>query len=92
LISITGIEFALAAQPKNLPMHQPLENLEIKVLEKMYLRQTKTLKYKLLSGSLWKNLLKEKNKVLELALAIHKKQFIKDSFIPVNFSLEKIED
>jgi hypothetical protein len=73
-------------------MHQPLENLEIKALEKMYLRQTKTLKYKLLSGAFWKNLLKEKNKVLELALAIHKKQFTKDSFVPANFLLEEIED
>jgi hypothetical protein len=34
-------------------MHQPLESLEIKVLEKMHLREIKKLKFKLLSGALW---------------------------------------
>jgi hypothetical protein len=73
-------------------MHQPLESLEIKVLESMYSTEIQSLKFKLLSGAFWKDILKQKNKAIELAVAIHKKQFSKDSFIPVNFSLEEVEE
>lgn len=56
-------------------MNRSLADLEIKVLEKMYLRETRILKFKLLSGAFKKNVLKQKNKVIEVALAIHLKQF-----------------
>ena len=56
-------------------MNQSLANLEMKVLEKMYLKETSILKLKLLSGAFKKNTLKQKNKAIELALAIHLKQF-----------------
>jgi hypothetical protein len=88
---ITGTIFALAAQPKNLPMHHPLESLEIKVLENMYSSEIQILKFKLLSGAFWKDILKQKNKAIELAMAIHKKrQLTEDRFACINFSLEEI--
>ena len=71
---IYGIIFALAAQPKNLPMYQPPASLDITALEKMYLREIEILKFKLLSGAFWKDIAKQKNKTIQLALILHKKQ------------------
>lgn len=71
-------------------MRQPLESLEIKVLENMYSAEIQTLKIKLLSGAFWKDILKQKNKTIELALAIHRKQLTMDGVVPTNFSLEEI--
>lgn len=57
-------------------MHQPLATTnEIKALEKMYLREIEILKFKLLSGAFRKDILKQKNKAIKLAMNIHKKQF-----------------
>jgi hypothetical protein len=55
-------------------MYRPLASLDIKVLEKMYSREIEILKFKLLSGAFTKEILKQKNKAVELALAIHTKQ------------------
>lgn len=55
-------------------MHQSLASLEIKTLEKMYLKEIDILKLKLVSGAFWKDIAKQKNKAIELALALHKKQ------------------
>jgi hypothetical protein len=74
---ITGTIFALAPQPKNPPMHAALANLEIKVLEKMYLNEVEVLKLKLLSGAFWKDIKRQNDKTLELAQTIHQKQFDK---------------
>jgi hypothetical protein len=71
-------------------MRKPLESLEIKVLENMYSSEIKRLKFKLLSGAFGKDILKQKNKAIELAVAIHKKQFAGGSFVPVNFLLEEM--
>jgi hypothetical protein len=84
-----GIVFALAAQPKNLPMNQSLANLEIKALEKMYLRETRILKFKLLSGAFKKNVMKQKNRVIAVALAIHSKQAY-GAVVSDNISIELI--
>ena len=51
-------------------MHQPFANLEIKALEKMYLREIEVLKLKMLRGAFWKDIVKQENKTIELALAI----------------------
>ena len=55
-------------------MHQHLASLEINALEKMYLKETEILKFKLLNGAFWKDVVKQKNKTIELALILHKKQ------------------
>jgi hypothetical protein len=73
-------------------MHQPLQSLEIKVLETMYSTEIETLKFKLETGAFWKDILIQKNKAIELAVAIHKKQLTRDSFVPTNFSIEEVED
>jgi hypothetical protein len=70
-------------------MNESLANLQIKVLEKMYWRETRILKSRLLSGAFQKNILRQKNKVIELALIIHKKQCC-EGIIPDNFSIEQI--
>jgi hypothetical protein len=54
-------------------MNDSLTSLEIKVLEKMYLREIEILKFKLLSGAFLKEVRKQRNKIIELALAIHNK-------------------
>lgn len=72
---ITGIVFAFACQPKNQPMKRNLANLSIKALEEMYLRETQVLKIRLLKGAFLKDITKQRNKTIELALAIHHKQF-----------------
>ena len=54
-------------------MNHSLACLEIKALEKMYMREIEILKFKLLSGALSKEVRKQKDKALEIALAIHKK-------------------
>jgi hypothetical protein len=70
-----------------------LERLEINVLENMYSSEIQILKFKLLSGAFWKDILKQKNKAIELAMAIHKKhQLTEDRFAYINFSLEEIAD
>jgi hypothetical protein len=58
-------------------MHATLANLEIKVLEKMYLNEVEVLKLKLLSGAFWKDIKRQNDKTLELAQTIHQKQFDK---------------
>ena len=70
-------------------MHQPLTSLEIKALEKMYLKEIEILKFKLLSGAFWKDIVKQKNKTIELALILHKKQ-CNTSIGCSNFSLEEL--
>lgn len=69
-------------------MNHSLANLDIKVLEKMYLRETQILKCKLLSGVFGKNILRQKNKVIELALAIHAKQY--EEIADNHFCLERV--
>jgi hypothetical protein len=54
-------------------MTQSLAYLEIKVLEKMYLKEVEILKFKLLCGALSKEVRKQRDKALEIARAIHKK-------------------
>ena len=54
-------------------MQPNLAELDIKVLEKMYLKETRTLKTRLRRGAL-KNILEHENRAMELALAIHKQQ------------------
>ena len=56
-------------------MHQSLVNLEIKVLEKMYLKEVEILKLQLLSGAFGRNMKKQRDKTLLLANIIHEKQF-----------------
>ncbi len=50
-----------------------LANLEVKVLEQMYLQEIEILKFKLLSGAIVREVRKQKIKANKLALAIHKK-------------------
>ncbi|HWI94353.1 MAG TPA: hypothetical protein VNT20_23935 [Flavisolibacter sp.] len=70
-------------------MSQPFANHEIKALEKMYLLEIEVLKLKMLRGAFWKDIVKQENKTIELALAIHKKQ-CRDSISINNFSVEAI--
>jgi hypothetical protein len=56
-------------------MQPTLANLEINILEKMYLAEMETLKLKLLTGAFWKDIKRQKDKTLELAHTIHEKQF-----------------
>lgn len=72
-------------------MHQPFANLEIKALEKMYLREIEVLKLKMLRGAFRKDIVKQENKTIELALAIHRKQ-CRDSIGINNFSAEAIHN
>jgi hypothetical protein len=60
---------------KTPPMQPTLANLEINILEKMYLAEMETLKLKLLTGAFWKDIKRQKDKTLELAHTIHEKQF-----------------
>lgn len=69
-------------------MHQSLASLEIKALERMYLKEIEILKLKLLSGAILKDVIRQKNKALELALMLHKKQ----SNTPVNCSHFSVEE
>jgi len=55
-------------------MHQSLASREIKALEKKYLKEIEILKFKLLSGAILKDIAKQKNKAVELALLLHGKQ------------------
>lgn len=55
-------------------MTQDLANLEIPVLEKMYLREIEILKFKLLSGAFLKDIRKQRDKAIEVALTIERKQ------------------
>ena len=55
-------------------MQPNLAELDIKVLEKMYLKETRTLKTRLRRGAFLKNILEQENRAMELALAIHKQQ------------------
>jgi hypothetical protein len=71
-------------------MHQGLANLEIKTLEAMYLREIEILKFKLLSGAFWKDIKKQKDKAIELALVIYKKQHGNDTVPDNNFSMEEL--
>ena len=55
-------------------MYETLVNLEVKVLEKMYLREVENLKLLLLAGPIGNNVLRQADKTLEIAHTIHKKQ------------------
>jgi len=70
-------------------MSQNLAALDISALEKMYLRETGILKFKLLSGAFWKDIVRQKNKAIELALAIHKKQQ-NNGIVCDNFLMEQL--
>lgn len=70
-------------------MHQHVTTLETKVLEEMYLREIEILKMKLLNGTLWKDIKKQKNKTVELALTIHKKSHKAENLFCENFSIEE---
>ena len=70
-------------------MNNNLANLEIKAFEIMYLRETRILKYKLLSAVFTRNILKEKNKAIAVALADHSKQYA-EAIIPDNFWIKQI--
>jgi hypothetical protein len=65
----------LDSNRKTPPMQPTLANLEINILEKMYLAEMETLKLKLLTGAFWKDIKRQKDKTLELAHTIHEKQF-----------------
>ena len=56
-------------------MDETLANLEVKLLEKMYLEEVETLKLHLLSGGLGKKMRNQRRKTLQLAYIIHEKQF-----------------
>ena len=71
-------------------MHQSLASLEIQTLETMYLKEVEILKLKLLSGALWKDIKKQKNKAIELALVIYKKQCGNAPVADNNFLMEEI--
>lgn len=73
-------------------MHQGLANLEIKTLEAMYLKEIEILKFKLLSGAIWKDIKKQKDKAIELALVIYKKQYDNDTTPDNNFLMEELND
>jgi hypothetical protein len=55
----------------------------------MYLLEIEVLKLKMLRGAFWKDIVKQENKTIELALAIHRKQ-CRDSISINNFSVEAI--
>lgn len=67
-------------------MTQNLANLEVKVLEQMYLKEIEILKFKLLSGAIVREIQKQKIKANKLALAIHKKQI--NDIIPSDYLME----
>lgn len=67
-------------------MTQNLANLEIKVLERMYMKEIEILKFKLLSGAIVREIRKQKIKANRLAVAIHKKQ--NNNVIPRDFLME----
>lgn len=56
-------------------MDQTLVNLEVTLLEKMYLQEVEILKLQLLSGAFGKKMEKQRTKTLQLANMIHEKQF-----------------
>jgi hypothetical protein len=70
-------------------MHQHLATLEIKALEEMYLKEIEILKLKLLNGDLWKDIKKQKNKAVQLALVIHKTHHKTEEPFFENFSMEE---
>lgn len=70
-------------------MHHPLANLEIKMLEKMYLHEIEILKLKMQTGAFWKDIVEQKNKAMELAMLIHEKQCTALAVCP-NFSIEVV--
>lgn len=67
-------------------MTRNLANLEIQVLEKMYLKEIEVLKLKLLSGAFLKDIRKQRNKAIQVALVIHQKQM--NNVAPFDFTLE----
>ncbi|MGZ3846375.1 MAG: hypothetical protein ACXVBX_12210 [Flavisolibacter sp.] len=61
-------------------MDLTLLNLEVKLLEKMYLEEVEILKLQLLTGAFGKSLEKQRTKTLQLANMIHEKQFGTNGF------------
>lgn len=55
-------------------MHQHLLSFDIKVLEALYIKQTDVFKLRLLGGACSNELLKQRNEITLIALAIHEKQ------------------
>lgn len=70
-------------------MRRNLASLNIKALEEMYLRETEILKARLLKGAVLKDITRQRNKTIKLALAIHIKQYGKVSE-GKNISVEEI--
>jgi hypothetical protein len=55
-------------------MNQYLQSLDIKVPEALYIKHTDILKRRLLGGACWGDVIKQRNEVTAIALAIHEKQ------------------
>jgi hypothetical protein len=64
-----------------------LKNLDVKVLETSYLKEVEVLKFKILSGAICRDITKQRNKVIELALLIHSTQCSSLGIPPFNTAL-----